>query len=92
VTARLAELKARRARLQLECAVQRQAVGVLYHGIEHKAGRADRVLGVVRSYAPLIAVGGVAMVLIVGPGRMLGLLRRALPIAVSTTQVMSLLR
>jgi len=83
---RLAELTARRRALQVRCALQREDVQTLYAGIERRTGRVDRVIDVARSLTPLVAVGGVVMVLAMGPHRALLLVRRGLAIALYAMQ------
>jgi hypothetical protein len=73
-------LTARRRALQAECESQRDDVRQLYAGIQYRAARADRMVGKVRGFAPVIAVGGVVVMLAFGPRRILGLVRRGLTI------------
>jgi hypothetical protein len=83
---RLAELTTRRRALQARCALQRHDVQTLYAGIEDRTARVDRVLGVARSLTPLVAVGGVAVLLVMGPQRALLLVRRGLAVALYAVQ------
>jgi hypothetical protein len=92
MSSRLEELAARRRVLQARCAEQRGDVGVLYGDIEHVTGRADRVIETVRSLAPVVAVGGIALLFVVGPGRALHLLRRGLTAGLYATQALRLVR
>jgi len=87
---RLAELTARRRALQVRCALQREDVQTLYAGIERRTARVDRVIDVARSLTPLVAVGGVVMVLAMGPHRALLLARRGLAIALYSLQARSM--
>jgi hypothetical protein len=52
----------------------------------------DRVVETVRSFAPVIAVGGVAVLVALGPGRALNLVRRGLAWALYANQALRLLR
>lgn len=83
---RLAELTARRRVLQARCALQRDDVATLYGGIEHRAARVDRLIDVVRSVTPLVAIGGVVLLLGMGPQRALLLVRRGLAIGLYAVQ------
>jgi len=86
VSERLAELTARRRALQARCALQRDDVQTLYAGIEQRTARVDRVIGVARSLTPLVAVGGVVVLLAMGPHRALLLVRRGLAVALYAVQ------
>ena len=83
---RLAALTARRRALQARCALQRDDVQTLYAGIEHRAIRVDRVIDVARSLSSLVAIGGVVILLGMGPQRALLLVRRGLAIALYAVQ------
>ena len=83
---RLAALTARRRALQAQCALQREDVQVLYAGIERRTARVDRVIDVARSLTPLVAVGGMVVLLAMGPHRALLLVRRGLAIALYAIQ------
>lgn len=92
MSARLAALTARRRALQADCAQQRYEIVELYGGIANRAIRVDRTIETVRSLAPLLAIGGLAMLLVLGPGRALRLLRRGLAVAVYANQALRILR
>ena len=92
MSSRLDALTARRTALQAECAAQRDDMQLLYGGIEGKLARVDRTIEAVRRLAPVIAAGGIAVLVVLGPGRALGLLRRALSVAVYANQALRLLR
>jgi hypothetical protein len=81
VSDRLTKLTARRQALQARCALQRDDVQTLYAGIERRTARVDRVVEVARSLTPLVAVGGVVVLLAMGPQRALLLVRRGLAAA-----------
>ena len=83
---RLAELTARRMALQARCALQRDDVRTLYAGIELRVTRIDRVIDVARRLTPLVAIGGVVILLGAGPQRALLLVRRGLAIALYAVQ------
>jgi butyrate kinase len=89
---RLVALQARRAALQAECALQRDDLQQLHGGIATRAAGVDRVVETVRSFAPVIAVGGLAVLVALGPGRALSLVRRGLTWAVYANQALRLLR
>lgn len=88
---RLAALTARRRALQSRCALQRDDVQTLYAAIEDRTSRVDRAIDAARTLAPLVAVGGVVLLLAMGPHRALLLLRRGLAIALYATQARRLL-
>lgn len=92
MSSRLVALQARRAALQAECALQRDDLQKLHGGIAARAAGADRMIETVRSFAPLIAVGGVAVLVVLGPGRALSVLRRCLAWAPFANQALRLLR
>jgi len=89
---RLVALQARRAALQAECALQRDDLRQLHGGIAARAESADRMIDTVRSFAPVIAVGGIAVLVALGPGRALGLLRRGLSVWLYANQALRILR
>lgn len=87
MSSRLAALVARRRDLQAECELQRDDVRQLYAGLEQRTVRADRVMDTVRRLAPAIAVGGVLVLLMLGPRRIVSLVRRGLPLALVASRV-----
>jgi len=89
---RLVALQARRAALQAECALQRDDVRQLHDGIAARAENADRMIETVRSFVPVIAVGGIAVLVALGPARALSLLRRGFTVALYTNQALRLIR
>ena len=92
MSSRLVALQARRAALQAECALQRDDLRLLHGGIAARAESADRVIDTVRSFAPVIAVGGIAVLVALGPGRALNLLRRGLSVWLYANQALRILR
>ncbi len=89
---RLLALTARRTALQAECALQRDDIGQVYARIEDRVGRVDRVVETLRGLTPILAVGGVVLLLAMGPGRSLRLLQRGLALGVSVNQIRRFLR
>jgi len=89
---RLRALTARRTALQAECALQRGDVGQAYAQIEHRVGRVDRVVQMLRGLTPILAVGGAVLMVAMGPGRSLKLLQRGLALGVSVNQIRRFLR
>lgn len=83
---RLAELTARRRALQAQCALQRDDVQTLYAGIESRTSRVDRVIETARSLTPLVAVGGLVLLVAMGPQRALRVVRRGLTMALYANQ------
>ncbi len=92
MSARVQELSAQRAFLQARCQRERDEVRRQYLGIEQRTARADRFIESARDYAPVIAIGGLAALLLLGPRRVLRLLRRGLSVALVAGQAMRLLR
>lgn len=92
MSSRLKALTARRTALQAECAVQRDDMHLLYGGIEGRVARVDRAIETVRSFAPVIAAGSIAVLFVLGPGRALVLLRRGLAVVLYANQALRLLR
>jgi hypothetical protein len=92
MSSRLVALRARRAALQAECALQRDDVQQLGGSIASRAESVDRMIDTVRSFAPVVAVGGIAVLVALGPGRALGLLRRGLSVWLYANQALRILR
>jgi len=72
--------------------LQRDDLRQLHGGIAARAEGVDRMIDTVRSFAPVIAVGGLAALVALGPGRALGLLRRGLSIWLYANQALRLIR
>jgi hypothetical protein len=92
VSSRLVALTARRAALQAECALQRDDAAQAYAGIASGAARVDHVVAVLRRISPLLVVGGVVVVVALGPARAISLARRGVTLAIYALQARSLLR
>jgi hypothetical protein len=92
MSAHLEQLAARRRQLQLRCAVQRGEIAGIQAGIDAGAARADRVIAVAQRFTPLLLVTGAAVVLAIGPGRALGLVRQGLLAATVANRAARLLR
>ena len=92
MSAHLEQLVAHRRQLQLRCAVQRGEIAGIQAGIDAGAARADRVIAVAQRFTPLLLVTGVALVLAIGPGRALGLVRQGLLAATIANRAARLLR
>ncbi len=91
MSSRLAALTARRIALQVECDLRRGDVRHLYGDLEGRTARTDRVIDNARRFAPVVAVGGIAILVAFGPSRAVGLLRRGLAIAVYASHARRLL-
>jgi len=89
---RLRALTAKRTALQADCALQRDDVGQEYGHIEDRVGRVDRVVETLRGLTPILAAGGVILLVAIGPGRSLRLLQRGLALGVSVNQIRRFLR
>jgi hypothetical protein len=92
MSTRLEQLAERRHLLQLRCAVQRGDLAETQAAIDAGAARADRVIAVAQRFTPLLLVAGVAVVLAVGPGRALGLVRQGLVAATLANRAARLMR
>jgi hypothetical protein len=92
VSSRLVALTARRAALQAQCALQRDDAVQDYAGISSSAARIDRVVAVFRRLTPVLLVGGVVVVVALGPARAITLARRGITIAMYALQARSLMR
>jgi hypothetical protein len=92
VSSRLVALTARRAALQAECALQRDDAVQAYAGIESGAASIDRVVAVLRRLTPVFVVGGVVVLVALGPARAVSLVRRGITITMYALQARSLLR
>jgi hypothetical protein len=86
VSSRLAALTARRRALQAQCALQRDDVQTLYAGIESRTNRVDQVISTARALTPVVAVGGLVLLIAMGPQRALRMARRGLTIALYASQ------
>jgi len=87
VSARLEALTARRRALQAQCALQREDVQTLYAGIESRTNRVDQVITTVRSLSPVLAIGGLVLLVAMGPQRALRAARRGLTMALYASHV-----
>ena len=92
MSSRLVALTARRAALQAECALQRDDAVQAYAGITSGAERIDRVVAVLRRLTPVFIVGGVVVVVALGPARAINLARRGVTLAIYALQARSLMR
>ena len=92
MSTQLEQLAARRRLLQLRCAVQRGEIAEIQAGIDAGAARADRVIATARRFTPLLVVTGAVIVLAIGPGRALGLVRQGLAAATLADRAARLLR
>jgi hypothetical protein len=91
MSSRLAALTARRAALQAECAQQRDGAALAYDEIEQSVARVDRVVATVRRLTPLLVVGGAVALLVIGPSRVLPLLRRGVALSMYAREARRLL-
>jgi hypothetical protein len=78
--------------LQADCALQRDDVSVIYDSMAERASRVDRLVSKIRSFGPLIAVGGAALLIGLGPSRGMRLLSRGLKLGVFANQALRFLR
>ena len=92
MSGRLAELTARRMAIQARCAEQRATMATVHGGIQRDLATVDHAAAVAHSLLPLLAVAGVAGLIVIGPTRTLTLLRRGLSIALFATQALAFIR
>jgi len=92
MSTRLEQLTARRRLLQVECAVQRGEIGAVQAELDAGAARADHIVAVVRRLTPLLLVAGVVVAIAIGPGRLLGLGRQSLAVALAASRAVRLMR
>ena len=92
MSTRLEQLAARRRLLQAQCAAQRGEIGGIQADIDAGAVRADRYIAVARRLTPFLLVAGVVVVAAIGPGRVLGLARQGLTVALVASRAVRLLR
>ena len=69
---RFNQLAAKHSNLRLRSAVQRRELGATMNAIEHQLGGLDRGLGAAQRWIknPAVIIGGVALVALVGPKRL----------------------
>jgi len=91
MSSRLAVLTARRAALQAECALQREGATLAYGEIEQSVARVDRVVATVRRLTPLLVAAGAIGLLVIGPSRVLSLLRRGVAVSLYAREARRLL-
>jgi hypothetical protein len=92
MSSRLAALTARRAALQAECALQRDGAGLAYAEIEQSVARVDAVVSTVRRLTPVLVAAGAIGLLLVGPSRVLSVLRRGVALSMYAREARRLLR
>lgn len=75
---RFNQLAAKHSNLRLRAAMQRRALGSSMDEIEHHLSGVDRGLGAAQRWVknPLVLIGGVAVVALIGPKRMMGWVSR----------------
>ena len=91
MSSRLAALTARRAALQAECALQRDVAALAYGEIEQSVARVDRVVATVRRLTPLLVAAGAIGLLVIGPSRVVPLLRRGVALSMYAREARRLL-
>jgi len=91
MSSRLAALTARRAALQAECSLQREGAALAYGEIEQSVARVDRVVATVRRLTPLLVAAGAIGLLVIGPSRLLPLLRRGVALSMYAREARRLL-
>jgi|RhiMetdeSRZDD1v2_1073273.scaffolds.fasta_scaffold2094239_2 hypothetical protein len=91
---RFNELSAKHRALLERCAVQRTHVGQMADDVQGRLGRVDRAVGIVRRLmgSPLIIVAGIAVVALIGPGRLLRLASRAAVVYPTVRRVAGMVR
>jgi hypothetical protein len=76
---RFDQLRARHDQLRLRSAIQRRELAELSASIRGRLDRVDRGIKIVRRFAskPAVIVGGIAILALLGPRRLLGLATRS---------------
>lgn len=90
----LLELADRRAHLQRKAAAQRQQLGDAMEGIESRVRSVDGVLLKLQPFVrkPMLLAGGAALVLFVGPKRVLRMAGKAMFLFSAARRLMGLIR
>lgn len=91
---RMLTLARRRNALRVHCAVQRGHLATTVQHIESRLGSIDRSIDIVRRLAgrPLLIVGGVALLVMIGPRRMISWAGRSAILFTTGQRVLRLLR
>jgi len=94
MTERTITLAQRRTALLAHCAVQRAQLAQTVNQIEARLESVDRGINAVRRYAaqPLLVVGSIALLVVVGPKRLFQWASRGLVLFTTGRRVMRLLR
>jgi hypothetical protein len=79
MSARFEQLRARHDQLRLRSAIQRRELAELSTSIRQRLNRVDRGINIVRRVVrkPVVIVGGIAILALLGPRRLLGLATRS---------------
>jgi YqjK-like protein len=87
-------LAQRRSALRTHCAVQRGELATAVSEIQSRLGAVDRGIHMMRRYAapPILVVGGIALLVILGPRRLVRWLGRGAVFLTAGRRVMRLLR
>lgn len=89
---RLEHLAARRRMLQAQCAGQRAEIAGAGADLGAGAARVDRAVVVIRQLGPVFLAAGIVAAVLVGPRRLIGFAREALPIALLASRALRLMR
>jgi YqjK-like protein len=91
---RTRELAEREAELKLRCAAQRRAFGRDVRGLETRLQSVDRAASIARSTLlhPVVIVGGVAGLLMLGRARVFHLIGRGLVLAAAARRVLRIVK
>lgn len=91
---RFNQLAAKHSNLRLRAAVQRRALGSTMSEIEHHLGGLDRGLGAAQRLLknPAVLIGGVAVVALIGPKRLIRWVSRGALIYTTARRFMRLRR
>lgn len=89
---RIEQLAARRRMLQARCAEQRAEIAGEGAVVGAGAARIDQAVVVIRRLGPFFLAAGLVAAVAVGPRRLLGFARQALPVALLASRAMRLMR
>jgi hypothetical protein len=92
MSSRLEQVVARRRMLQAECARQRGEIADVGAAVGEGAAKVDRAVVAIRRLGPLFVAAGVVAAVVLGPRRLLGFTRQALPIALLASRAIRRLR
>ena len=92
MSSRLTELTAHRVALQAQCAAERAAIANSHSSVLHQTVRIDQAIASLRRLTPMLVIGGIVVIVALGPARAFGLAKRGLRTAFYANQALRILR